>query len=374
MSSSAAAAAEPPLACPSGTTQRRLFYADEYWCARPDGTKHGPYRNANDPSREEGAFRDGKRHGWWRRWANGVLVDERRYDRDREDGPVRTWSRAGVLLSSGMMSRGREVGLWRRWHENGRPQERGRYARGKQVGLWRAWHASGRRHLIVHYRRGHSDSDRQEWDEDGELVEAGRYRGDAREGPWIVSQDQTMVGRGRYVRDRREGRWAFTFEGRRTAVGSYRRGRREGAWTFYDFYGKRVEARGRYHRGHREGTWVVREERQVAIAPCRKGRLHGRLVWRRHWGDAEHEIVAHYRDGSLEGWWTDHTPPGTRAPPVERGFYRFGQRVSGNAFDVAEVLSLPDGYWPNHFCEEGRFESIQVFDDLPVGEDEDGGA
>jgi len=115
----AAASPEPPLVCPPGTTQHRVFYADEYWCARPDGTKHGPYRNANDPSREEGAYRDGKRHGWWRRWANGVLVDERRYDRDREDGLTRTWSPAGVLLTSGVMSHGREVGLWRWWHANG---------------------------------------------------------------------------------------------------------------------------------------------------------------------------------------------------------------------------------------------------------------
>jgi hypothetical protein len=97
------------------------------------------------------------------------------------------------------------------------------------------------------------------------------------------------------------------------------------------------------------------------------GTPHGRLIWRRLWeggaGLAEHEIVAHYRYGRLDGWWTDHSPPGSRGPPVERGLYRSGELVRGDAFDVAEVLWMPDGHSAHEFCEAGQFDDIKVFDD-----------
>ena len=46
----------PSLACPPGTSQKRAFYTDEFWCARPDGTRHGPYRNGWASPTEEGGY------------------------------------------------------------------------------------------------------------------------------------------------------------------------------------------------------------------------------------------------------------------------------------------------------------------------------
>jgi antitoxin component YwqK of YwqJK toxin-antitoxin module len=339
----AVARAAPALDCPAGTSQRRTYYADEFWCARPDGTRHGPYRNGWAAPIEEGAYVDGKRDGLWRRWSNGVLVDERRVDRDREDGLARTWSPKGVLLSSGVMSRGSEVGLWRFWHDNGRLARRSHFAHGIEIGR------------------------RTEWKEDGSIVADGGYWNGKRDGPWVeVDEIEEQTGRGRYARDEREGRWRFTRDGQETAVGSYRRGWREGVWTIRDGDGK-VQARGRYHLGRREGTWILRHVTggaDVAIAHCRKGEPHGRVLWRWEKGDddvvAGYEIVAHYDRGSLRGRWTERYPPGKYPAHVASGLYRYGQVVLGEAFDPNVMGFVPDGSigWP--LCDEEN-------DDPPTG-------
>jgi antitoxin component YwqK of YwqJK toxin-antitoxin module len=311
----AGARAAPALDCPAGTRQQRLFYADELWCARPDGTRHGPYRDGWTSPVEEGAYRDGKRDGWWRRWSNGVLVDERRYDRDRADGRARTWSETGVLLSDGTMSRGEKVGRWRAWHDNGRLASVGRYDRGRRVG----------RH--------------QEWSRDGDLISDGGYRSDKQEGLWIDGDEYgESAGRGRYARGKPEGRWTFTYDGKRSAVGNFRHGLREGAWTFYWSEGDSIKERGRYRRGRREGTWTFHDffdqRRDAVSAGCRDGEPHGRVVWRQAEGYGRgYELVATFARGMLDGPWTERYPRGSRGHLVHHGVYRDGSLVRGEEFD-----------------------------------------
>lgn len=309
-----------------------------------------------------------------------MLVDERRYDRDREDGLARTWSPKGVLLSRGRMSHGKEVGLWCSWYDSGRLQSIGRYERGKQVGLWRSWFASGRRGSAGRYEAGRPIGRHVEWDQDGNVRSAGRYRNGVRDGFWIEAQgDDPQIGRGRYTRDRREGQWVFTYENRRSAVGGYHRGWREGDWTLYEIFGDGVDARGRYHQGRKDGIWVVHNRNDptdTAIANCRRGEPHGRFVWRqaRPGGDkvVGYEIVAHYDHGSLEGRWTERYPRRAHPESVEHGLYRFGALVSGDAFDVAEVLWMPDGFSAVEVCDEA-YDDLHAFGDRdPPDRDDDG--
>jgi antitoxin component YwqK of YwqJK toxin-antitoxin module len=334
----AAAGAVPALACPAGTTQRRTYYADEFWCARPDGTRHGPYRNGWASPVEEGAYRDGKRDGWWRRWSNGVLIDERRYDRDREDGLARTWSEKGALLSSGVMSRGKQVGLWRWWHANGQLMAQGRFVRGREVGRHTSWSA------------------------DGTVVTDGRYRNGKREGPWLdADPERDETGRGRYVDGEREGRWKLlSAEGKPSIDANYHRGRRNGLWTVRDPDDPtRIWKQGTYRRGRRHGRWIFRDlssTYDVVIADCRNGEPHGRVIWRitETGGDyvAGYEIIAHYARGMLDGWWTENGPLGAHEGRAERGLYRKGLLVRGDDFDDNRmgVEEISDS---DRFCGDG---------------------
>jgi antitoxin component YwqK of YwqJK toxin-antitoxin module len=312
------ARAAPALDCPVGTAQRRTFYADEFWCARPDGTRHGPSRSGWAAPTEEGAYRDGKRDGWWRRWSNDVLVDEWHYDRDVADGRERTWSEKGVLLSDGVMSRGEKVGLWRAWHDNGRLASMGRYDRGRRVGRHRTW------------------------SRDGDLISDGSYRNDKQEGFWIDGDEYgEWAGRGYYARGEPEGRWTFTDEGQRVAVGRFRRGRREGAWTFYWSDGGSIKEHGRYRRGRRDGTWTFHDffdqRRDAVSAACRRGEPHGRVVWRRAGAGPDvvrgYELVANFARGMLDGSWTERYPRGSLGYVVHRGVYGEGALVHGEPFE-----------------------------------------
>jgi antitoxin component YwqK of YwqJK toxin-antitoxin module len=320
----AVARAAPALDCPAGTRQQRQFYADEFWCARPDGTRHGPYRNGWTSPIEAGAYRDGKRDGWWRRWSGGVLVDERRYDRDRADGRARTWSDKGVLLSDGVMSRGEKVGLWREWHQNGHLASTGHYRRGQRVGRHRTWTI------------------------DGDPASDGRYHDDEQQGLWVERDDYGETGgHGSYRRGKYQGRWTFTYEGKRRAVGSFRNGLREGAWTFYWDDGS-IKERGRYRRGRRDGAWTFHdfEKHDALSAGCREGEPHGRVVWRSDEGGNDvprgFRIVAHFARGSLDGPWTERYPAGTRADWIHRGLYRDGLLVRGEELDD-NPLGIEDG-------------------------------
>jgi antitoxin component YwqK of YwqJK toxin-antitoxin module len=331
------ARAAPALDCPAGTRQQRTYYADEFWCARADGTRHGPYQNGWASPIEAGAYRDGKRDGLWRRWSNGVLVDERRYDRDREDGLARTWSPNGVLLSSGVMSRGTQVGLWRTWHDNGRLMGQGRFVHGREVG----------RHTT--------------WNRDGTIASDGRYWNGKREGPWIEADSANDdTGRGRYVGGEREGRWMLTnWEGKPSIVASYHRGKRDGLWSEHDPDDPtRIWKQGAYRRGRRHGRWIFRDLSatwDVVIADCRNGEPHGRVTWRitETAGDfvAGHEIVAHYAHGSLDGWWTERDPAGARQGRAERGLYRSGLLVRGDDFDDNR-MGVEDIVDSSAFCDD----------------------
>ena len=88
--SSVAAAAED-LACPDGTADSEVTDTDgtELWCARPDGTRHGPFQKRDPSGRitERGYFEEGLRAGHWRYYdAKGHIVRTGQMSANRPDG------------------------------------------------------------------------------------------------------------------------------------------------------------------------------------------------------------------------------------------------------------------------------------------------
>jgi hypothetical protein len=154
----------PQLRCPTGTHQERkatLPDHDETWCALPDGTRQGPYRQSWPTGHAEGAYHRGQKQGRWRTFIRENVVSETHYRAGVEDGPLRGWDERGVLQVVGRNRRGQQHGLWKWWHPNGRRKGQGAYVDDREEG----------RHV--------------EWDEQGHLVSDGRYRRGQEEGPWI---------------------------------------------------------------------------------------------------------------------------------------------------------------------------------------------
>ena len=182
----------PPeaLICPAKTELRRVGtrgdLSHELHCARPDGTKHGPFRRSELGHREEGAY------------ANGL-----------------------------------QVGTWRAWYENGKPYWRRHYVAGRLEGLEIEWDENG-----AIDSRGSYRADKREgvWlDTDISASGRGRYRNDVREGPWSFRSDGHRIAAGAYRDGEPEGPWVYYWPGLGVeSRGSFRRGEKHGLWRYYE--------------------------------------------------------------------------------------------------------------------------------------------
>ena len=96
------AQAAEALVCPDGTADSEVTFADgtEVWCARPDGTRHGPYQKRDLTGRviERGFWENGERSGHWRY-----------YDLQ------------GKVIRTGQMTEGRPEGAWTHFDPTGEP-------------------------------------------------------------------------------------------------------------------------------------------------------------------------------------------------------------------------------------------------------------
>lgn len=123
------AQAAPALSCPPGAAVAEVVGVEglDRYCARPDGTPHGPWRHldADGRLREEGQWTDGVAVGVWRR-----------YDA------------AGKLIETGQLVDGLRQGAWTHHHgagsatltyDSARPDDAwsGKQPRGDARSLWR---------------------------------------------------------------------------------------------------------------------------------------------------------------------------------------------------------------------------------------------
>jgi len=182
----------PPeqLACPAGTTMRRddmpAARRHELFCARADGTKHGPSRLYESGVRTEGSY-----------------------------------------------AKGEQVGIWRSWYENGRPFWRHRVVAGSLDGPEITWDLDGS--LIS--KGGYRDGDREgPWMvNDLKVTGRGNYRHGAREGPWSFSSEGHRIAAGAYHDGELEGPWVFYWPGGGLdSKGTFRHGLKQGRWRFFE--------------------------------------------------------------------------------------------------------------------------------------------
>jgi antitoxin component YwqK of YwqJK toxin-antitoxin module len=201
----------PPiqLACPAGTTPRRddqpAARHHELYCARANGTKHGPSRLFESGVRTEGSYANGEQVGIWRSWyENGRPFWRRRLVAGSNDGPAIEWDHNGTLMSKGEYRAGRREGQWTL----------------TDLGV------TGR----------------------------GIYRHDAREGRWSFSSEGHRIAAGAYVHGDLEGPWVFYWPGGGLeSRGTFRRSEKQGRWRFFEPDGwLRVEVQCRAGQAHGE--------------------------------------------------------------------------------------------------------------------------
>lgn len=208
-------------ACPAGTKLRRDdnpgARRHEMYCARANGTRHGPLLLF-----ESGVRTDG-------RYANG-----------------------------------REVGVWRSWYENGRPFRRYQLRAGGLEGLEITWDLDG---TIISKGAYHDGSREGPWTvNDLDVTGRGNYRHDAREGPWSFVSKGHRIAAGSYHKGKFEGPWVFYWPGGGLeSRGTFRRGLKEGHWRFFGQENwPRVDIHCRAGQAH--GEFVALDKHgQVAI-------------------------------------------------------------------------------------------------------------
>src|SRR5262245_49901054 len=155
----------PPnqLACPAGTTPRRednpAARRYELFCARANGTKHGPSRLFEGGVRTEGSYANGQGVGIWRSWyENGKPFRRYRLVGGWLDGPEITWDLDGTLISKGGYRAGEREGPWT--VNDLKVTGRGTYRQGAREGRW-------------------------SFSSEGHRIAAGAYLHGDYEGPWV---------------------------------------------------------------------------------------------------------------------------------------------------------------------------------------------
>lgn len=283
----------PKLVCEDADTAPAPAPAPEptWWCARADGTRHGPFVTLFPDGAIEirGAYKDGVLDGAWERHdpETGGVVEQGRYAAGKKHGRWTQLDPHGAVLGSYDLVAG--TGIEKRWYADG-PL----YRATARVGGVR----HGRDEVYTH---------------DGVLIEVARYRGGKLDGARAFGTRGTMrfeetfargVLRGRRKiwsrsvlvadetydrRGRRDGRYASWRSTRLKRVeGTYAAGKRTGRWVWHDRYGK-PDREGSYVAGKRDGAW--------------REWWDDKLVWSGHYtaGRPDGAFVYYRRDGSELG-------------------------------------------------------------------------
>jgi antitoxin component YwqK of YwqJK toxin-antitoxin module len=214
-------------ACPAGTTPRRDEFAgmsQELYCARADGTKHGPFRKFSSGWRTEGSYANGREVGVSRTWhPNGRLFSRHRLGPGGIEGPEITWNADGTVASKGEYRGGEREGPWMVSDDN--VTGRGIYRHGAREGGW-------------------------SFSSEGHLIAAGAYRDGKFEGPWVFYwPGGGLHSRGRFRHGLKQGRWRyFEPEGWLRVDIQCRDGEADGDFLAFDKH-RRIEMRGSFEHG-----------------------------------------------------------------------------------------------------------------------------
>jgi antitoxin component YwqK of YwqJK toxin-antitoxin module len=294
----------PRLTCDEGTGLQAGRPTEPTWyCARPDGTRHGPFVALfPDGSLEvAGAYKNGRLDGAWERHAvSGALVETGsyaagqktghwqmmsaaggvlgEYDMNAGTGTEMHWLDDGTLYSERTLKAGVPDGLDKRYESDGTLVVSSQWAAGKLDGpraigtratlridetlaagvrrgnrqIWQFW-------LLVldenYDKRGKLDGEYTIWRNKKAMRVHGQYDHGKRDGLWIWNdRDNNKEREGNYVDGKRDGPWTEWSENKIVATASYARGKPDGEFIYYD---KSENELGRFEIKDGTGTMLT---------------------------------------------------------------------------------------------------------------------
>ena len=351
------APAPPRLACAAGTTPLAAPAPDPTWaCARPDGTRHGPFISlfADDTIEITGAYKDGALDGGWlRRHPNGAVAEQGSYAAGQKNGVWKQANAGGVALGEYTLTAG--TGVEKYWYDDGPLySERGLKA-GVEHGAYRVLARDGSVLVSAIYQDGKLDGSHvfgtrqsmrfeetfaagvrrgkrgiwqsgllvaeEAYDRRGKLDGPyllrrsskvlrvqGEFAGGRRIGDWTWwDRDNNKERAGGYILGKKEGSWLEWWENKLVFSGSYSGGKPNGDFVYFDRNGTEL---GRFSMTDGTGTMLTfHANRKVSSKQrMRGGSLDG--IYQELTPRAKVVVEGHYSADQKHGMWKEWTPDG----------------------------------------------------------------
>jgi antitoxin component YwqK of YwqJK toxin-antitoxin module len=352
----------PKMTCAEGTDMTYSAPAEAMqYCARPDGSKAGPFTRAFPDGTIEisGSYKDDKLEGpWERHYPSGALAEQGQYASGLKDGHWKQLGPTGALIGEYDMSAGTGVEL--RYYDDGALFREQTFKGGLPNGGAKTYAPDGTTVLVSeHFSKGKLDGKREsgtkntmlieeEWDHgsrtgsrkiwqfgqlhfeenydhsgrfDGPYTVwrdtvkkiprvTGQYAHGHRDGAWVwTDRDNNKEGDGTYDKGKKIGVWNEWFENKLTFTGNYTDGKPDGTFISSDHNGKEI---GRFDIKDGTGmwtTWAPNAHVSKSKEFLRKGEKDG--LYQELYGARDKVIVeGHYGGGLKWGSWKEWTTDG----------------------------------------------------------------
>jgi antitoxin component YwqK of YwqJK toxin-antitoxin module len=272
----------PPLACDPGTELAVARPPDPTWyCARPDGTRHGPFVTLFPDGTSEitGAYKDGALDGaWQRRRPAGSVVEVGSYAAGQKSGHWRMLGPGGAVLGEYDLRAG--TGTEIRWLDDGTLYSERTVRAGVPSGAEKVFGADGTPLVTAQWTAGKLDGPHTVGTR-GTLRIEETFTAGVRHGArqiwqfWLLLVDESYDRRGKH-----DGEYTIWRTSKLMRVhGQFEHGKRDGLWTWNDRDGNK-EREGNYVDGKRDGPWTEWLENKIVFTGAyAQGKPDGEFIY-----------------------------------------------------------------------------------------------
>jgi antitoxin component YwqK of YwqJK toxin-antitoxin module len=359
-------APEPPqLACDPGTEPLAARPPDPTWfCARPDGTRHGPFvtlfpdgtiaitgsykfgaldgpwlrRRPGGAVIESGGYANGQKSGHWQMFGpSGALLGE--YDMAAGTGTERFWLDDGTLYSERTLKAGIPAGDERIYAPDGAPLVSAQWTAGKLDGP-RTVGTRGTLRLEEMFTAGVRHGSRQIWQFSTLLVDETYDRHGKHDGDYTIWRNKKQVRlHGVFEHGKRDGLWTWSDrDGNKEREGNYVDGKRDGPWT--EWYENKIVFTGSYDQGKPDGEFIFYDHNQNELGRFEiKGGTGTMLTF---WPNKKVASRQHMYQGAADGLYQELTSKGK---VVVEGHYRNDLRHGAWKEWTADGVPTLDQSW-----------------------------
>lgn len=336
----------PAVACEPGTTLEIARPPEPTWfCAKPDGTRHGPFITVFPDGKPEisGAYRDGLLDGaWQRRGVTGAVIETGSYAAGQKSGRWRMLSAAGAVLGEYDMRAG--TGTEKHWLDDGTLYRERTLRAGAPDGPEKIYATDGTPLVVSQWTAGKLDGPRAVGTKAtmriDETFAAGVRRGGRQIWQfWLMVLDESYDRHGKHDGDytiwrtkkvmrvhgqfdhgKRDGLWTWNDrDANKEREGSYAAGKRDGAWN--EWYENKVVFTGSYAQGKPDGDFVYYDHNQNELGRYEiKGGTGTILTF---WPNKKVASRQHLYQGAADGLYQELT---NRGKLVVEGRFRNEQK------------------------------------------------